>query len=319
MAQKRLVLLFLIFLLSACAGEVLPTVTPFPTPGWPTPTLPPTPTAPPQPSPTPIPSPTTPPTATPNPVTHAVIRGEDMFGIALRYGISLEALRTANPAIDPYSMAEGSLLSIPLTPTPLPESEPTPNATPNLTQVPLPVACYRDAAQTVTCLVPYTNRAAEPVENPSAVVVLQDVETGYTKAQEAILPLNLLLPGQKLPLVTRFYGPTPANFTAQANFADQLPVMPDDSRYLNLPAAGFSQEIETEGRWADLEINLPAESAQASSMRVLAVTWSAADQPLGWRIVDLQSPIEPAKPLAMQVFSLGDKIARVSVHLEARP
>ena len=49
-----------------------------------------------------------------------------MFGISLWYGISLEALKTANPTVNPYAMGVGTVLLIPLTP----EAGSTPRPTP---------------------------------------------------------------------------------------------------------------------------------------------------------------------------------------------
>ena len=74
-----------------------------------------------------------------------------MFGIALRYGISLEALKTTNPDVNPYFMGVGTQLLIPITPTPM-LTTPTPQ-TPQPTArshqhavLSLQTDCYRDAA-----------------------------------------------------------------------------------------------------------------------------------------------------------------------------
>ncbi len=99
-----------------------------------------------------------------------------MFGIALRYGVPLEVVKTANPEVNPYSMAEGQMLTIPLTATPLPTDSPTLAASAEETQEPLPVFCHRDAAETITCIVSYHNQADTAVENPSATVIITAVE-----------------------------------------------------------------------------------------------------------------------------------------------
>src|SRR5690606_27204006 len=85
----------------------------------------PTNTALPLPSDTPAPATATPtltpsPTPTGTPVYYQVDADDDMFGISLRYGISLDALMTANPSVIPYAMGVGTLLLIPITQTPLP-------------------------------------------------------------------------------------------------------------------------------------------------------------------------------------------------------
>ena len=72
------------------------------------------------PSPTPEPAtpvPTTPPpTATPSPtseVVHVVVRGENLFRIALRYGTTVEAIASANGITNPALIAVGQRLTIP--------------------------------------------------------------------------------------------------------------------------------------------------------------------------------------------------------------
>lgn len=44
---------------------------------------------------------------------HTVVRGDTLFGIARQYGVSLDALRAANPRIDPRRMQIGTVLVIP--------------------------------------------------------------------------------------------------------------------------------------------------------------------------------------------------------------
>ena len=62
------------------------------------------------------------PTPSPTPRTHEVKKGEDMFGIALRYGVTLDELMSANPDVDPNFLSIGSLLVVP------PSSQPVPGA-----------------------------------------------------------------------------------------------------------------------------------------------------------------------------------------------
>ncbi|HPL82470.1 MAG TPA: LysM domain-containing protein, partial [Anaerolineaceae bacterium] len=84
----------------------------------------------PSPSHTASPSPSPMPTATPEPVTFKVGRNDDMFSVALYFGVSLEALKTANPQVIPNAMSIGTELIIPITPTPGmdSETEPSPSA-----------------------------------------------------------------------------------------------------------------------------------------------------------------------------------------------
>lgn len=96
-----------------------PTITPTVTPTVPTPT--PTPTVP-----TPTPSATFGPSPTPTPVVHQVREGDTLFGLAVQYQVSVEAIRIYNN-LTRDSLSVGQVLTIPvglviptITPTPLP-------------------------------------------------------------------------------------------------------------------------------------------------------------------------------------------------------
>lgn len=47
-------------------------------------------------------------------LTHTIAKGDTLYKIALRYGISLRALETANPNVDPLNLTVGSTLIVPL-------------------------------------------------------------------------------------------------------------------------------------------------------------------------------------------------------------
>lgn len=88
------------------ADAVQPTATPAPAQPTPTPTSVPTP----QPTPTRTPVPA----ALPSPGRYIVQPGDNLLGIALRYGITLDALLAANPSMqDPALISIGQELIIP--------------------------------------------------------------------------------------------------------------------------------------------------------------------------------------------------------------
>jgi LysM repeat protein len=128
-----------------------------------TPTLTRTPTNPATPTPLPSPSPT--------PRTHAV-SGEDMFGIAWRYGITLEDLMAANPEVNPNFLASATLLVIPaIEPAGAIQraADPTP--------IPLETGrlnCARSADGGVWCFWPVHNPHRFALENISAIFRLAD-------------------------------------------------------------------------------------------------------------------------------------------------
>jgi LysM repeat protein len=53
------------------------------------------------------------PTPTATPVTYMVQEGETLLGIAIKFGVSLEALQAANPSVEPRFLTIGTVLIIP--------------------------------------------------------------------------------------------------------------------------------------------------------------------------------------------------------------
>ncbi len=250
-----------------------------------------------------------------------------MFGIALRYGISLEALKTANPGVNPYAMGVGTQLMIPITPTPMvatptPQtSQPTATAT-STAVLSLQTDCYRDAAGGVICFVLAQNLSEKPIENPTALVTLSGVSTEYSQTQTAILPLNLLPAGAALPLVTYFQPPTPEQFTATAQADFWLPVPEEDTRYLEAFLEDLQTEISADGCSAKVngQVALADPTQQASSIWLLATAFSQDGNVVGIRRWEAPQPIPAGQsiPFSITVYSMVPVIARVEVSTEVR-
>jgi LysM repeat protein len=68
----------------------------------------------------------------PEPVVHVISQGEDLYRIALYYGVPLPALAAANHITDTSQIIAGQVLTIPLTPPPkaLPTAGPSPTRSP---------------------------------------------------------------------------------------------------------------------------------------------------------------------------------------------
>ncbi|MDQ4078636.1 MAG: LysM peptidoglycan-binding domain-containing protein [Chloroflexota bacterium] len=60
-----------------------------------------------------LPSPTIPPTATPIIVNHTVQEGDTLYGIAILYGTTVEAIRQANGLEEGAILQVGQVLKIP--------------------------------------------------------------------------------------------------------------------------------------------------------------------------------------------------------------
>lgn len=321
-------------LLAACsnageAGTRVPTTAP--RAGQLTPYASPSPTAPPAIPPDPS-TPTLLPSPTATPRIHEVIKGEDMMGIALRYGISLDELKAANPTVDPRFMSIGTALIIP-------ESESAPTATlpagPSAGQTPTPVPvesgtthCTRMQDGGAWCFQLLHNNQDFPLEGVTAIFRLTGSQAEPVLEQRAFLPLDRLPPGTALPLAAFFAPQDTAGLTGPLAASSELLVSlpsPEDGRYLSSHAANQKVMISEDGLSAaiTLDVVLDQPDTEARRIWVAAVAYDAAEQVIGVRRWEMQRE-EPLKtgqsmPVELNLYSTGGAISRVELIPELRP
>ena len=316
-------MVLLLTLVGCTAGDVsLPTIVPLPTE---TPENVLIPSATPQPTNTLAPSPTlTPtPTPTPAPVTYTVTEKDDMFGVALRYGIPLDALKAANPAVIPNMMGVGTVLIIPVTPTPvstIPNGEnptPTPDPFSPLRIVMAPI-CHQDALGGAYCFVQLENISDVPVENPSVRFTLTGSDA--TKLElDGILPLNILPSRQTIPAVAYFPSPVPTNFDVSAQITDWLPVMLDDARYLETETTTVSISLPDGASFAEANGIVHILNGEADYVWVLGVVYDQDGQVLGLRRWEpgLSPVVASSLPFSFRVYAMQGDIAEMKLFVEA--
>lgn len=270
-----------------------------------------------------MPFPITPaPTATP--FTHKVAKDETMLGIALKYGIKLEDLLAANPAVNPRMMSVDTILLIPL---PVSESEPT------LTVTPLPLligtpSCYPSADQNYTCLVEVRNTLTQAVENLSVWLGISDQD--QLLASQVIYPaLDQLPAGQRITLLADFPGPFSANLKPRARILTAVPVVEQDMRYLPTEFQLQQVDIASTGLQAQLtgQVSWQILQSPPGMIYVFATAFDASGNPVGVRKLEIRpvcSQTDPTVPctlleLEMMVYSLGPEIHSIEVLVEARP
>ena len=265
-------------------------------------------------TPTPLPS------LTPTPLTHVVSSGEDLFGIAYRYGVTLEILLTANPTVNPRAMSVGTVLIVPS------GSRPTPTVQ-NPSPTPLPVTlgqadCFRALDGSLTCLAGVSNTTGAAVENLSGVVRLLVQPGGEILELPAYPLLNLLQPGASLPLVAYLNAPAPEEFEAGVELQTGLPLPEGDTRYLPAELEGVNVEIAPDGLSAVVEgsVALEGSEGEAGTVWVAAVAYAADGKMVGVRRWENASPLAAGSslPFNLAVYSLGGEIDRVDLLVEAR-
>jgi len=205
------------------------------------------------------PSATMRPLPSPTPLTYEVKQGDTMLAIALRYGVSLEAMQEANPDVDPNFLSVGTVLKVPAGQpgAALGTATEIPTVTPVTMEVD-PPRCYPAGDGGFWCFAALHNNQTYAVEGVSGwIEAAGESGSGEIHAKEASLPLNVLPPGEVLPLMVYFSADEVEDARelagVSARLLTALPVNPGDLRYLPVGASDLQVEIDPEGRSAWIE------------------------------------------------------------------
>ncbi len=254
----------------------------------------------------------------PTPFTYIIQSGDTMGALAQKFGVPLDALIAANPSISPNAMPVGAALLIPTD-----KNNPTGESTP--TPIPFAITqirCYPTLDNGMWCFALARNDSSDALENLSARISLLSADGGLLAAQDAIPPLNVLPPHSTIPLTAFFPSPAPASARPRAQILSSTILAPNDARYLPASIVNLLTEIAPDGRTARVsgQISLPANSAAANTIWVVAVAYDAAGRVVGFRRWE-GSGLTPGGSLTfdLTVASLGSRVTRVEVFVEARP
>ncbi len=285
------------------------------------------------------------PLPTPTPFTYIITEKDTMLGIAIRYGISLKDLQAANPGMDPNFLTVGKPMVIPL-------NGMTPAGAATATPIPLqaqPPECYPTAEGGAWCLLVVTNDQSMALEDLSGWIAIYSQEGQMITSQGAIAPLNLVLPGETMPLAAYFPPPLPAGWSARGGLLASLPIADLEQRYLSASIKNQKVEIGITGKQAAItgEISFPEGSRPARLIWVATVAFGPQGEVAGFRkweapqacvgaassITQTATPTWASKteqptststlcgplPFKLSVYSLGPAIQRVELFVEARP
>lgn len=260
---------------------------------------------------TPLPSPT--------PFTYTVERGETMSSIALKFGVSIDALQVANPEISPNTMSVGEVLLIPSDPENA-SDEATPTAVPFGVQQ---IECRPTSDKGMWCFVLVNNDTPEIIENISAQVTLVDSDEAVLASQTAYLPLNILPPDHALPLTVFFPPPIPFDARPRVQVLTAIRLLPGDDRYLPATVQNTLVQIDAGGRIAHVsgQVLLRAASGSAGQVWIAATAYDSAGRVVGVRRWESAASLTVGGvlPFEFRVSSLGGRITDVQFAVEARP
>lgn len=250
-----------------------------------------------------------------------------MFGIALRYGISLDELRTANPTVNPSFLSIGTKLLIPDSLTPMPST-----AQPTATPVPITFGtlhCTRSAEGGAWCFQPVQNTQDYALESVRAVFRLTDAGAQQIIPQQAFLPLDVLPVGATLPLYAYFppdsISALSGPLVGSAELQGALPHR-DDGRYLPVEVSNQKATIRADGLSAQVsaDVTLTEEADDpAGRLWFAAIAYDAQGRVTGVRRWEMPAgtSLEQGKslPVAFDLYSAAGPIERVELMAEARP
>jgi hypothetical protein len=164
------------------------------------------------------------------------------------------------------------------------------------------------------------NPTSQVLENVKLQVTLLDTSGQVLQTQEAILPLNILAPGQVLPAAAFFTGLYQQPFV-QVRLLTAQRISAQDERYLRADLQNLFVKIAWDGLSAQLQgqIILPQAARPAARCWLVAVAYDAGGQITGYRRWEASEPLQPGSsaPFEIILYSLGAPIERVDVQLEA--
>jgi LysM repeat protein len=295
-------------------------------------------------------TPTALPTVTSTPFIYQVKKGDTLLGIALHYGLSLEALQAANPKVNPNFLSVGTQLVIPIT-----LASKLPTATPSPTPVPVSVdapRCFGQGATGAWCIAQVSNDQSYAIDNLQVWFSLADASgTVLTRTQVTPL-LDWVPPGDRLPFLAFFpidrLPSTGSGLALRAAISDANPVPAGGGRYLPLRAQVNQVQISPDGLQAVVQgqIDYPqpaefkpggaaqsnaaasstplptlsADQSKANVIWVLAIAYDVQGQVVGARRWEADKGLKPSGSMnfTVTVYSLAPPIDHVDVILEAR-
>jgi LysM repeat protein len=255
---------------------------------------------------------------TSTPLVHKVAAGETLGDIAIKYGIDLETLQAANPGVNPSALSIGQELRIPNGPDDI-SREPSPTPEPvTVSQV----ACYPTIEGGMWCFALVRNDFPDTLEDLSAQITLTGADGRVLASQAAIPPLNILPPGQSLPL-TAFFPDVSADAQPRLQLLTAIRLLPGDERYLPVSLQNTLTEVDWRGQSAQVsgKVVLAGDSKAANQIWLAAVAYDVAGNVVGVRRWESTAKLGAGEslPFSFEVSSLGAPIERVDLVAEARP
>jgi LysM repeat protein len=246
--------------------------------------------------------------------TYVIQSGDTLSQLAEKFKISQDALRVANPDLNPNSLTIGDTILIP-DPSTIHAAASTP------TPVPAPVTqavCHPSADSGLWCFALIQNNTADILENVSAQITLLDSNGAAVANQTAFTPLDIIPANSSMPVYV-FFPNMSADVTPQTQIMTAMQA--STSSYFPAVINNSLAQINWDGKTAQLsgQVYLPSESQAATQTWVAAVAYDKNGTVVGVRRWE-GGELQPGTSLNFNfaVSSLGGDIEAVEFFVQAQ-
>ncbi len=254
------------------------------------------------------PSPT--PEASSTPVTHVVQSGDTLLGIAIEYGVDLNALREANSNLDPRSLQIGQQLIIPPVSTTVSAVPPMP--TPLALSVDRP-ACYETQNTRLLCLGHVANTLAQPVESAVVTVQLYQADGTVLLEKTASVEQTLIPAGHSAPYRVLFLSGWEGYAGIVVVLRSAASAQRIDERFI-APVIEDEQGVMENGRYVVSATLHNADAQPAQALRIVVTLFGDSQQVVGYRVMQLQSALPAGASLPIHVVVVPQVASEVLTH-----
>jgi LysM repeat protein len=244
------------------------------------------------------------------PISYTIRPADTLLGIALDFGVSIEALQAANGHIDPRNLQVGQEIVIPL------QDIPPAIATMIPLQVAQPV-CYETPTDSIVCMGQIYNTQKYAVRRVDIRVQLLRADGLILAERDTIIDQNMIPPGGSAPYSARFKAEW-QNYTTMASLrhADMTPE-------IHFVPLIIEDEIiqQADGRYSVSATLYNSSPYITEPPRLILTLLDDNGQVVGYRAIGTSSGLDPDARQLIQIEALSQvRDARLShiLYAEAR-
>jgi len=266
------------------------------------------------------PTATSQPTITPTIFVYVVTANDTLWTIAAKNGITVDAIKAANPDINPYTLSAGMKVIVP----PSSGAAGTPTA-PSVTAIPMVLEephCTPSLTGGLYCFALVQNNQDFAVQNLTGQFTITDPVSGDRQQQVGFLPLTHLPSQASLPLFAYFPPPTFTSATVTLELLAALPVNTENDTTRTVKIQDSKTEFGSDGSSATVKATLALQdtTAAANHFWVAAVAYDAKGNILGVRQLNQKADLSNGQSaqFTLYIYSVDGKIDHVDLFGEAR-